>query len=209
MNTTARLLLLSVLVAGIALGAHVISPEEVVTATRPPNRDLNTLPMQLGLWTGEEMARTADLFPDAGAAQTVTRLYRDAQGNLLSVYAAVWMEYGIMPAHPPKVCYTVSGYEVVSEENVRLRLEDGSNPSVTLMLCEKNGQRVAVLYWYHCGGRQVGNYWIRRMSWSVQGDQARPPLVKVMLQAPASDPQRARAHLESIAVPLFAWTKEL
>ena len=183
--------------------------EDIVTAIRPPNRDLNTLPMQLGPWKGEEIPRDPDLFPDTGAVETVTRVYRDARGNLLSVYAAVWMKYDIMPAHPPGVCYRGAGFQVVGEENVPLPLSDGSSPSVRLMLMEKGGQRVAVLYWYHSGDRQVGNYWIRRTSWNVQGEQAGPPLVKVMLQAPASDPAQARAHLQSIAPPLFEWTRGL
>ena len=209
MNTTARLLLLSVLVAGIALGAYVMSEEDLVTATRPPNRDLSTLPMQLGPWKGKDIPRDPDLFPNTGAAQTVTRMYRDAQGNLLSVYAAVWMKYDIMPAHPPKACFGGAGYQVVSEDNVPLRLVDGSSPSVRLLLMEREGQRVAVLYWYHSGDRQVGNYWIRRTSWNLRGQQEGPPLVKVMLQAPASDPAKARAHLVSIAAPLFEWTRGL
>jgi EpsI family protein len=209
MNTTARLLLLSVLMAGIAMGAYLMSEEDIVTATRPPNRDLNTLPMQLGPWRGEEIPRDPHLFPDTGAAQTVTRVYRDAQGNPLSVYAAVWMKYDIMPAHTPGTCYQGAGYQIVGEENVPLQLADGSSPSVRLMLLEKSGQQLAVLYWYHSGDRQVGNYWIRRTSWSFREEQAGPPLVKVMLQAPVSDPAKARAQLESIAAPLFEWTREL
>ena len=208
-HTTARLLLLSVLVAAIAVGVYVVSEEDVIRATRPPNRDLGTLPMQIGSWKGSQLARNPDLFPDTGAAQTVTRLYQDAEGNLLSLYAAVWMEYEIMPAHPPAACYRGSGYQVVGEENVSLPLSDGTNPSVRLLLLEKEGQRVAVLYWYQSGQRQVGNYWIRRTSWNVEGNQAGPPLVKVMLQAAASDPSKARALLQSIAPPLFEWTRGL
>jgi EpsI family protein len=202
-------LVLAVLVAGIGLGAYVMSEEDIVTATRPPHRDLDTLPMELGPWKGEEISRDPELFPDTGAVHTLNRMYQDARGNVLSLYAAVWMKYDIMPAHPPGACYRGAGYQIVGEENVPLSLADGSNPSVRLMLLEKGGQRVAVLYWYHSGDRQVGNYWIRRTSWDLRGKQSGPPLVKVMLQAPASDPARARAQLESIAAPLFEWTRGL
>jgi EpsI family protein len=165
--------------------------------------------MQFGRWKGAELPRDPDLFPDTGAAETVTRLYRDGKGNLLSLYAAVWMKYDIMPAHPPKTCYQGAGYQVIGEENVSLQLTDGSAATVRLLLMEKEGQRIAVLYWYHSGDRQVGNYWIRRTSWGLQGDQAGPPLVKVMLQSAASNPGEARARLKSIAPPLFEWTREL
>jgi len=179
------------------------------TQTRPPKQGLGKLPTRLGPWIAEKLVPNPRTFPNAGAEAAVSRLYRNAAGETVSVYAAVWLKYDIPTPHPPEGCYRASGYETLVEDDVQLQVGRHRVPQ-RLLLLERHGQRVCVLYSYQLGDRVfVYDYWLRRPVWTLRGEREGPPLVKVMLETSASDPQRARARLESIAAPLLAWTREL
>jgi EpsI family protein len=202
-----RLLLATMIVAGTHVGFCLVRNDGIITAARPPKQDLRKLPTRLGEWTSEELPRDSERFPDTGAEITVTRIYRNPQTESVFLYAGVWLEYEIMPPHPPKACYTGAGHRVVSEKNVSLGGAGPTDASVRLLLLERDGQQSALLYWYQRGDRVLGNYWVRRTTWGVWGENSAPPLVKVMLEVSATDPQKAEAQLQSIAAPLLAWTQ--
>ncbi len=123
MGTTIRLLVTAIIVAATYGGVHVIREAGVPREVRLPRQDLGTLPIRLRPWIGEEVPLDPETFPNAGADSTVTRMYRNATGEMVSVYAAVWLEYHIGTPHPPEACYGASGYRIISEENVQLQAQ--------------------------------------------------------------------------------------
>ena len=207
--TKKRLLLAAAIVAATHVGFCTVRNEGTITAARPPKRDLNALPVSFGEWVSDEVPRDPERFPDTGAAITVTRIYRNPQEEAVFLYAGVWLEYEIMPPHPPKAWYTGAGYRIESEKNVTLTGAGGTDASVRLLLMERDGKRTALVYWYQRGDRVLGNYWVRRTTWGVWGENAAPPLVKVMLETSVTDPMKAEAQLQSIAAPLLGWTETL
>ena len=210
MGTTIRLLVTAIIVAATYGGVHVIREAGVPREVRLPRQDLGTLPIRLGPWTGEEVPLDPETFPDAGAEITVTRQYRNPAGETVSLYVAAWLEYDISTPHPPELCYGGSGYRIISEDNSQLQPADQSSVAVRHLLLERDGQQVCVLYWYQLGDRVVvDTYGQRQVIWTLRRKNSWPPLIKVMLEVSASEPKRARAQLESIAAPLFAWTKDL
>lgn len=210
MDTTTRLLVAAALVAVTCGGVYLIRATGVPTEVRPPKQDMGKLPVRLGPWIGEELPPNPETFPDAGAEDSVARIYRNPAGEMVSVYAAVWLEYHIRTPHLPTACYGGSGHRIITENRSQLQAADQSSVPVRHLLLERDGQQVCVLYWYQLGDRVFfDSYGQREALWTLRHKDSRPPLIKVMIEAPASDPEQARAQLESIAAPLLAWTREL
>lgn len=209
MGTTTRLLMAAILVAVIHGGVYVLSGAGMQLEARPPKHDLGELPTRIGPWTGEEVPRDPDLSP-ADAHDTVTRIYRNPSGGTVTLSGSVWVEYGRELPHRPENCYSNAGYQILGQKSIRLEVADQASTPLRLLFLDRHGERKCVLYWYQLGGEILArNYWARRTSWAIRRGEKPRPLVKVMLEVPASDPEKAEDELRSIAIPLIAWTSRL
>jgi EpsI family protein len=158
----------------------------------------------------EEGPRDTDILVDDDAETHSVRTYRNSAGDVVSLYLAIWREHRSRTRHPPELCYKGSGYRILEQKTVQLQVADQLAIPVRVLLLERHGERICVLYWYQRGDDiLLFSYWRRRATWTFRGEGVWPPLVKVMFQMPASDAEKAESQLKSIAAPLFGWTKYL
>lgn len=74
---------------------------------------LQTLPLSVGQWIGEDAALSADDFARAGVAGAVFRKYRNRETDDTVGLLVLVGRSGPISAHTPDVCYGGSGYELL------------------------------------------------------------------------------------------------
>lgn len=210
MSMAVRLFAAAVLVAGIHGGIRLVVQMGVPTGeVRVPKRDLHELPTHLGSWVTVASRDTSELFAETDAEITVVRTLQNAAGEVVSLYAAVWLDHSRI-RHPPELCLEGFGHEILQEKTIQLDVADQKTIPVRFFVAQRDGQRTNVLYWYRRGDSiLLLRTFQRRATWTPGEDGSWPPLIKVMLQTAGSDAEKAERQLKSIAVPTDAWTKEL
>ena len=210
MSTNTRLLIAAIILAIGPAGTYVIREKITPTETRPAKLDLRELPVRLGSWTGEGTEADPKIFADSHYDSAVNFVYRNPKGDNVLIHTAIGRRIDRRFPHHPTICYTVAGFEITSEKEILIERLDGSSVPARLLTVQRDGQRECVLYWYQMGDAvyfdAVGK---RRVFWDLRFTRSWPPHVKVMLQTAAADPAEARALLESVAVPLFEWIRQL
>ena len=209
LGTTTRFLIAAVLVAAIQGGAYLIRRGGTARQVSRPQQDLREIPTQLGPWTGKEVQLDPRTYQATGSEVLVNRQYRNPAGDTASLHAAMWLEFSIKLPHRPEICYPASGYEIISENDWQLQVADQSSMPVRLLTVRRDAKQSYVVYWYQLGERIIiGRAPLQRAPWTFRGMKTYPPLIKVMLHVPVSDPDRAQDQLQSIAGPLSAWLRE-
>ena len=210
MTRSVRLLLAAVLVAGVHCGVLAIQDTGMPSQVRPLRRDLKDLPTRLGPWTAQEGGEGTAILLDDDAEVHCLRQYRNAAGDAVSVYAAAWRQYRYSTPHYPEACCPGAGYQVLERRNIQLQVTDQKSIPARVLLLDRHGQKTCLLYWYRRGDEiLLFDRWRRRAMWTFKSERVWPPVVKVMLQMPGSDAEKAESLFRSIAVPIFDWTKDI
>ncbi len=214
-KTAIRLLVVASFVVVTHFGIIVVRSGAKPMTVPIPERKLESMPMILGEWTGENV-KTDERVLDRLAVESVdtaSRAYQDASFNTISLHMAVITGYtdasqGI--PHHPLHCHKSQGYENLSgEREKKLTLPDGSTTTVALVTMRKDGRDVMLLYWYHLGNQTVLNQGqLRKAKWKLRGREEWPPLVKVLLTTSAADAKGAEKRLMDFAKLLRTWTDE-
>ena len=178
-----------------------------------PSKDLGALPAGLGRWLGEESEVDAKLFSKTGSEACLTRVYRNAAGQEIATYIAVFADYlpsrGLILPHSAELCYPANGYRIVDEQDVRISSEKGLQCTARMLTVERDRSTLFVLFWYQAGDRFfTTNEAMRTTLWSFRGQDVWPPIVKVLLQASAPDARSAREALRDLATPLLTWFED-
>ena len=173
-------------------------------------QDLNDLPRQLGEWRGEDQEMEPELFEATGAASTVNRMYTNSAGKAVNLHVTVsFFSNGYNLPHPPPRCYRVNGHTILTTKILEIHSPDGATIPVRLMTAELAGKRSYVLYWYQVGDQIIHDgVQMRRLSWTMRGEDAWPPVLKLMLANAEPDEDQAIRQFMSIAGPLAEWSGE-
>jgi EpsI family protein len=175
---------------------------------RPSHAPLTELPLTLGEWDGMDSELDQRLIEALGTDTAVNRRYVRTGRGVVDLHCALWTTGDEWLPHEPHVCYTGSGWNIDSRRQIDVPEAPGLR--ATLLVAAQKGQRIQVLYWYQLGDRAYsdrdGARGARRQLW---GEKTWPPLIKVMLQAPADDPARLDKGLADFAHRVFDWTKAL
>ncbi|MGC1275000.1 MAG: exosortase C-terminal domain/associated protein EpsI [Planctomycetaceae bacterium] len=178
----------------------------------PPEKKAASLPSQLAGWHAVEDIpldeKTANVM---GAGDFVSRVYRNAVGQSVSIHVAFWTDFRDGPTglHYPEVCYPNAGWQILGTEDVRPSESAGVQP-MRLMLMEQAGSRIVTAHWYEMG---EADFFSRSEAREIQrrfwGERELPFVAKVLIQYAAPDVETAKPQLEKIAADLSAWTKQL
>jgi len=207
-GTAIRIYLVSALVlltfGGSWLFEKMLEPPAVVL----PSWSFNELPRQLGDWYGEDTKLDPKITATLGAEVVVDRIYRDDLGRVISLHTAFFTERiidGIY--HTPVACYHANGWELVENVPERLKVSDTLTIPVRLLTWKREGERIVVVYWYQLGEHFLFNRWDLGMKvrWSLFGRSHWPPLIKVMLQLPATELVEAKVAILKFAELVAKW----
>ncbi len=205
-----RLLLIAALIAGIYGGAQLLRHESGRGSDRPVRSiDLNAVPRQLGIWTATESPATAPAVPPPyDAIESMTRVYRNAQGNAvnLEIDAFAFTEAETALPHPPEACYSNIGCAILDSKDFLLQRGAAAPETACLLVLQHDSRRFCVLYWYQLGNSIISSRYGLTQTDRKTWDQAvRPPVVRIEILTTCSNVETAEARLRAAAEPLQAW----
>ena len=178
-----------------------------------PKESINTIPMEIVKWKGTDVPMDDNLFRGIAAHEVVSRKYTDpTSGAELTLHCAAFDTFWRDVPHHPRICYRNSGWTTIKEEDFELDdpdgLPDGSPVTARLITFEKNGQNIFVLYWFQFGDYVVcDSFQLFNARWKYRNEDTWPPAVKMMIQIPADQPERAKKQLKEFADSLHKTTK--
>jgi len=209
-NTAIRLYLLSAVILttyGVARWEqYALEPPEV----QLPTWTFHELPTHLSDWRGEDTELDPEIFKRIGAEIVVDRAYQDTLGHVVSLHTAMFKNPVEGVYHSPLNCYRANGWELREKTREELHLFDDLTIPISMTTWRREGERTLVVYWYQLGehvlfGRLDLGLKVRL---SLAGRPKWPPLVKVMLQIEATEPEEAKATLLSFAEQVARWENQ-
>jgi EpsI family protein len=171
----------------------------------PLSRDLQAIPVEMDGWHGEDVAIDENVTKMLNAQQAMNRIYRDRDGSSVVASVSAWLRpetVSEVAPHVPKLCYTNSGWSIISEREVTISTPEGPLPFIAL-LCEKQGERIVVAYWYQMGQSYFNSVSeARRIHRGLWGQRQWPATVKILLQTSAPTFDAGLPRIERFALLL-------
>jgi EpsI family protein len=199
------------------LAVAVLVPVAVVTmrlsAATPVAADSNLgarIPFRIGTLEGTDRAlrpRTLELLE---TTDVVNRDYTAADGSPPITLCIVNSSDNRKIAHPPEVCYTGWGFDVVDRSSVRVG-SGASAVDAAVISVRKGPDRESVLYWYRSGTSASANYYreqLRSALALVTGSPIGSSLVRLSTSE-ADGRDRARERLCAFAADLLPMLEAL
>jgi hypothetical protein len=181
---------------GVLALESLFVPSEV----RSPRHPLSELALRIGRWTGHEAAVDQKIFAGLGADDVINRSYENSAGGVVTVHCATWILATVSTPHPPDLCYSSNGWELLESHTVVLPDRPGAR--IAIQKYGWSGQRVVVAYWYQLDDRTYLDRDGERLAWrSLWGKKWWPPLTKTLLQT--NESEQAEARLLEIALPIY------
>jgi EpsI family protein len=120
---------------------------ELRSPLAPTPASLGRIPLGIGSFEGSDLPVGATVESILKADYHLQRVYEHVHGDLVWVYVGYYgTNKGGTPEHPPRVCYTAHGWEILDTRAVPRSVDGGDD--ATEYLVELEGQRRLVLYWY-------------------------------------------------------------
>jgi EpsI family protein len=162
------------------------------------------IPYRIDGYDGVDRALRARTLELLETDDVVNRAYSDGQGSPPIALCLVNSPDNRKIAHPPEVCYTGWGYEVLDREPIAIPDGRGSIEAACLSV-RKESTREAVLYWYRSGSAASANYYREQLkaAWAALGGKPLGTSL-VRLSTPETDGRpAARERLRAFAVELL------
>ena len=213
-NLTTRLSVAAILVVLIYLGTYAATAAMKPPKVAFPDRPLQDLPRQFvdreGTdWEGKDIALNPRVFAAIGAEVVVDRKYQDKAGNEMVVHTAIFEDPVEGMYHSPMNCYRGSGWRNTDQTSLDLKISDELSLPVSLTTWEREGVQKLVVYWYQIGEHTVfhrSDLWSVR--WAMRGRETWPALVKVLIDTPIDDPEKAQERIIAFAENIGRWIHE-
>jgi len=154
MNTQTRFWLMLAVLLGASAGLHHLSHGDAIPTVRP----LNTFPLHLGEWQGEDLPLEPRIVRALGVSDYLNRVYQASDGGLVYLYVGYYQSQRTGAAiHSPKNCLPGAGWEPVRAGRLVLTGPGGRQVEVNEYLVENGLARQFVLYWYQSHGRVIAS----------------------------------------------------
>lgn len=119
---------------------------------------LDTLPMRVGPWMGQDVRMDAGTRNALSADSLLLRVYTHSTTRRQIGLLIVYRKYGRREfAHRPELCYPAAGWEIVRKAYTKMPYA-GRDVTARLVVAEKGGSRESIAYWFASGHRTEANY---------------------------------------------------
>jgi EpsI family protein len=153
------------LAVGLILCTGLLLQARGRTEIIPTRLPLSSFPMQLGPWTGTDLAVDKETLDVLGAGDFLVRGYEATSGDLK--YVELYIPY--FPSqrsgdtiHSPKNCLPGAGWTPEKNDRVMLSMPGHAPFPVNRYVISKVSARKLVLYWYWAHDRGVASeYWAK------------------------------------------------
>jgi EpsI family protein len=152
------------LLSGFGYVAHASKSETVA-----PRMPLETLPLQVGEWTGGPAAPfTPEVLKVLGVDDYVNRNYAAGTQPFVNLYVGFYQSQRQGDTiHSPLNCLPGAGWEPVSKDRVQFSATDAQGVvrqlRVNEFVIQKGLDRQLVLYWYQSHGRIIASEYTSKM----------------------------------------------
>lgn len=161
MNSTARFLIVSALIASAAIFLHAHSHSE----TFPPRVPLQSFPQQLDAWTGTDDPIDKEILDVLGPGDFLLRTYASPQTtqSTIDLFIAYFpTQRAGDTIHSPKNCLPGAGWAPVQTSRITLSVAGHAPFPANRYIIAKGDEREIVLYWYWAHDRGVASeYWAK------------------------------------------------
>jgi len=189
-----------------------VGSEMTPASAELPQQPLSELPMQLEYWRGADTPLDERLTRGSGAEVMVNRVYENSRGESVLVNCGIWTTYETVIPHSPEACYPAAGWEILDSRDLPLLSEQDTTIQARWLLCQRDAERIALLFFCHLGDRVVIDHGsVRRLKQELRGtpDAQLPPAIKVTLQTSFDSPAAAESRLLEVGRLVFAETSQL
>jgi EpsI family protein len=150
----------ALLIAAAAIFLHARSRGEVF----PPRLPLKQFPVELGAWTGSDVAIPKDVLDVLGPGDFLQRVYQDREkAYSVELFIAYFRSQRAGDTiHSPKNCLPGAGWSQIDSRRVSISLPGRAPFPATRYVIAQGDSRRVVLYWYWAHGRGVASeYWAK------------------------------------------------
>ena len=140
----------------------------------PPAPSLESVPSEIGAFTGSTEAEDPEALELLGADATLFRTYRGDSGRVAWLFIGYFgTQHENSQIHSPKHCYPGAGWNILEEGSTRIALGDGEIPARSLVISD--GVRTHyILYWFSSADGIVTNEFALKWNQMKNSLLARP-----------------------------------
>jgi len=167
------------------------------------------LPVQISEWNGKDLAVDERTYKILETRNVLTRKYTNPGNEDVYLYIVV-SEINRKVAHPPEVCYTGDGIEILEKNQLQFYvpgLEDSL--SVNSFVSRKDGMESLVFYWFKAGDRFTTHYIAQqaKVIWNqIMGKNSTAALIRLTTSMDDGNREKATKTLQEFSkkvVPLI------
>jgi len=149
--------------AALLLFAAIFLQARQRTEIFPKRAPLDSLPHQLGNWTGIDVPLDADTLKVLGPGDFLLRSYTNDQESPLDLFIAYFPSQRAGDTiHSPQHCLPGSGWVPIENHAVTFSMPDHPPFPVNRYVIRKGEDRRIVLYWYWAHDRGIASeYWAK------------------------------------------------
>ncbi len=133
---------------------------------------LNTLPLDIGDWRGEDTVIRGDTAMKVGAMDTLQRIYRRTRGGRkedLLLYIAYFGGIRGTAPHHPDVCMPGAGWDILNREMPALQIAGFGSAALEVHKDEfefrSDQTKRLVVWWEYIHGENVASRSMQRLKW--------------------------------------------
>jgi EpsI family protein len=160
-NSSVRFLIAAALLAITAIFLHARSRNEVLPMRQP----LKAFPLQVGEWSGTDVAISQDVLDVLGQGDFLLRVYQDDSGRNSDV--DLFMAYFSSQRagdtiHSPKNCLPGAGWSPIEAGRISISSPGHAPFPANRYIIAKGVERQLVLYWYWAHDRAVASEYLAK-----------------------------------------------
>lgn len=185
--------------------SHRILADRLLSSVEMPPIDPNALaefPMEIGMWTGQEIPLDEAIIEATDTDAHINRNYIRNNGiESVGLYVAFGQRARDLIPHRPEVCYIGNGWTLGSRQTEELSLEDGTKLPCTIMQFSRGSliqNKIMILDYYIIEGKLCKDVSLLRSKiW--RGSGAVNYIAQIQISVPVLSSQDSESAKETIS----------
>jgi len=161
--------------------------------------DIAAFPREFNEWKSQELYLSESELAILETRNAFIRKYfnRNEVENYLYV---VYSQTNRKVSHPPEVCYSGSGVDIIDSRRNLIKIENNKEIEVNQILIERKNTQQVVFYWFKVGDTYTNSYWHQQMLIAVKtflGKPASSALIRLSATVLEGDKEATVKQLKS------------
>lgn len=174
-----------------------------------PKAKLDSIPTQLGAWSGEVTGLSEQEYDVLDADDVVGLSLRGPGGVRAYAHMATWTDkklVGMVCPHHPSLCYQNTGWKTVRTQPDSVDVPGIGTVPVTIAEMQRDGVHVVIAHTYEIGPHYlVNDGGIRSVKMKLFGQDEWPPVTKYLIQVNSLTLAEGSIAAKQILAELLTW----